>query len=65
MKATNEQKQLMKMYHLKFDDMTSYHEAKNKIDRIRKEKEKNGKSWMKGNNLEGSGWFDRWFEDDK
>jgi len=65
MKATNYQKQQLKMHQLKFKLDISFSEAKRLIENKEREIKESRKSWMKGNDLESIGSFDRWLEDDK
>jgi len=64
MKATNYQKQQLRMHKLKISPDISFDDAKKMIKNKEREIESR-KSWIKGNNLESSGFFDRWIENDK
>jgi hypothetical protein len=63
MNATNEQKQLLKMYEIYFKLDITFEEAQSKIVKAEKAKEAVRNFWSKGNDLEGSGFFSRWLED--
>lgn len=62
MKATNEQKQLCRMYGLKIKKDATFEEAAKKIATAKKQHEDQRKSNVPSD-LEGSGMFDRWLED--
>lgn len=63
MKITNYQKQQLKMYQIKSDIYISFEEAEKIIKKKKRELERWRSAWLKDNDLEGSGMFDRWTED--